>query len=414
MNDCNTLRNMVINRNLCTYCGTCVGMCPTNALSADNGSIYCLPEKCIACGKCVNVCPGAEFNYPEFESKLFSKTDIKNSDNTLGVYKYIYSGYSKNENIRKKGASGGIITEILLFLLSTQVVDGVIVTMQDAENIMKVQATIVDKVEDVLSAAQSKYISSPTNVILEQIRGTNKRYAYVGLPCQIQGLHKALENDKKLKDNIHIIVGLFCGFNMSQDATKFLIRKSRFAPNEIEELSYRKKRNDQTGFYIRSNQNEFFIEKHGYTFLNLFFSPERCLACYDYSAEFADISVGDAWEHGIGWSRIICRTEKGEQLLKDIINNDKIVVDDSSVQQIKETQKKIIKHKKIEIWIRKKYKRDFPEYHIYPNEKISFTKRINAHIMALILIIGHGKLGRFLLNIVPFSILIKLSKLLRK
>lgn len=40
----------------CVACGTCIGECPTEAISA--GDIYVIdPDKCIDCGTCAGVCP---------------------------------------------------------------------------------------------------------------------------------------------------------------------------------------------------------------------------------------------------------------------------------------------------------------------------------------------------------------------
>ena len=40
----------------CVACGTCIGECPVEAISA--GDIYVIdPDKCIDCGTCAGVCP---------------------------------------------------------------------------------------------------------------------------------------------------------------------------------------------------------------------------------------------------------------------------------------------------------------------------------------------------------------------
>ena len=40
----------------CTACGTCIGECPTEAIS--EGDIYKIdPELCTDCGACSDVCP---------------------------------------------------------------------------------------------------------------------------------------------------------------------------------------------------------------------------------------------------------------------------------------------------------------------------------------------------------------------
>ena len=42
--------------NDCVACGTCIGECPSGAIS--EGEIYVIdPEACLDCGTCADVCP---------------------------------------------------------------------------------------------------------------------------------------------------------------------------------------------------------------------------------------------------------------------------------------------------------------------------------------------------------------------
>lgn len=43
--------------NLCDFCGTCVAVCPTDAIELLEAQIKILMEKCILCLNCVQVCP---------------------------------------------------------------------------------------------------------------------------------------------------------------------------------------------------------------------------------------------------------------------------------------------------------------------------------------------------------------------
>ncbi|RLF63685.1 MAG: ferredoxin [Thermoplasmata archaeon] len=45
-----------INRERCMYCGGCVGVCPTNALTL-NETMLTVSEACNDCGICVKFCP---------------------------------------------------------------------------------------------------------------------------------------------------------------------------------------------------------------------------------------------------------------------------------------------------------------------------------------------------------------------
>lgn len=416
MNKCSGFKQLeqeIINKGLCTYCGTCVGICPTQTIQPVNEQIRNTLDSCVNCNLCNKVCPGDEFDFKKFQNTLFSDSDIHYSD-AIGSYRQIYRGYSTDENIRRESSSGGVITQILLFLLENNDIDCAIVC-DIPESQSTAEVKVFNTQKQLLHASGSKYILSATNAVLHDIVKTRKRCAYVGLPCQIHGLNKAFEEIPQLRSLVVMTIGLFCGFNMSAQGTAFLQRKSGIPISQITEINYRKKVSGSTGFYIKGKHSDFFVPKHGYTFLNLFFSPKRCLLCYDYASEFADISVGDAWEHSNGWSRIIARTDLGNSIVQKMQASHALFLENSSTDDIFHTQKSILKHKKQDFWIRKKVFRIFPRYNIDNlTPRLSMKQKMHGYIMLFILIIGHSHIGHFFLNIMPFHILTRLSAKLRR
>ncbi len=43
----------------CAYCGACVGVCPTGALTLEENQIKIDKDKCIDCGLCITFCPNS-------------------------------------------------------------------------------------------------------------------------------------------------------------------------------------------------------------------------------------------------------------------------------------------------------------------------------------------------------------------
>lgn len=41
----------------CDFCGTCVAVCPADAIELREGSIRVIAEACIRCGDCAAICP---------------------------------------------------------------------------------------------------------------------------------------------------------------------------------------------------------------------------------------------------------------------------------------------------------------------------------------------------------------------
>jgi len=46
----------VVDTDKCDECGTCISVCPGNALLIDS-RLTVSPEKCTSCGVCIKVCP---------------------------------------------------------------------------------------------------------------------------------------------------------------------------------------------------------------------------------------------------------------------------------------------------------------------------------------------------------------------
>jgi Fe-S-cluster-containing hydrogenase component 2 len=47
----------MVDKNKCIGCGSCVGICPVNAISMVNGQAKIDYTKCIKCLACQNLCP---------------------------------------------------------------------------------------------------------------------------------------------------------------------------------------------------------------------------------------------------------------------------------------------------------------------------------------------------------------------
>ena len=46
-----------VNQEKCVGCGTCVKICPRQAMSITDKKCHCDPTKCVGCFECMTVCP---------------------------------------------------------------------------------------------------------------------------------------------------------------------------------------------------------------------------------------------------------------------------------------------------------------------------------------------------------------------
>ena len=219
----------VVSDGLCTGCGTCVGICPLDAIQMvihKSKGIY-IPEineeKCNKCGICVDVCPGRSVDFKSLNQQIFSRQP---EDSILGNYINCYTGHATDYDIRYNSASGGLVTALLVFALEEGMIDGALVTKMRDDSPLEPQPFIARTREEIISAARSKYCPVPANTGLRDIIKEEGRFAVVGLPCHIHGVRKAESVNNKLKDKIVFHLGLFCcGHTDTFSGTEFIFRK---------------------------------------------------------------------------------------------------------------------------------------------------------------------------------------------
>lgn len=346
----------VIKNNLCTGCGTCVGLCPNKSLklvlNSEKGtySPKLNKESCIECSICYEVCPGSTVNFEKLNEEIFGK---KPRNILVGNHLGCYTGYATNRKVRLDSSSGGIVTELLIFALESGMIDGALVTKMRCNEPLKPNSFIARKEGEIIEASKSKYCPVPANLALSEILESDGKFAVIGLPCHIQGVRKAERINKKLKERIVLHLGLFCGHVPNFWATDLLLQRTSVEKSEIIRLDYRGE--GWPGFMKISLKNgttkmlPWFL---CWDFLGLdFFTPRRCLMCSDGLNELADLSFGDAWlpdfsDDNLGTSIVIARSSAGKRLLRNAKSTGKIELEEIAANKVIRSQLKMIYFKK--------------------------------------------------------------------
>lgn len=401
---------------LCTRCGTCVAACSQGIIKVSEEGFPYIDnvDSCIDCGVCRKVCPGIEVDFKEIGKEIFRQS-LYNP--YIGNYKHIYVGHVIDENIRKNASSRGIVTSLLISALEHRMIDAAIVVKMNQDQPLLPEVVVADTVEKIKESMESKYQPVPLNVLLRKVEKYEK-LAVVGTPCPIQGLRKYEELNSKLKKTIKYHIGLFSGFNMERDATLFLLQKLKIDMQEIKSIEYRGK-GWPGGFAVTLTDGSVrYVTKEEYSLLNLLFLPKIGLYCIDYTNELADISIGDAWfmekEGEMGWSLVLTRTEKGEELINHAIDTHYISSAKSSLEQVLSSHKFILSYKKIGTPIRiDLLKGEKPQY----ISKSIIQKYLPQYILnekKQLMIWKHRGLIISLFDVLPFSIFKFVSKNIRR
>ena len=148
---------------LCLGCGICQSACPSNAISIIVKEGRFIPKvdetKCKndkGCHRCHDACPGLGVDLQRIAKEQFTDEQTK-TDAWVGRYLKCFTGHSNDEDIRYHCASGGMVSQFLIFLLEKGYIDGAVVTAFDPTNELLVQSYIAHNREEVLQAKSSKY-----------------------------------------------------------------------------------------------------------------------------------------------------------------------------------------------------------------------------------------------------------------
>jgi len=326
----------VVNDGLCTGCGTCYSLCPNNAIKIEIENKYgiYLPhldnERCNGCGICIKACPGHEVDFNALNMKIFRK---KPDDTLIGNYINCYFGHSTDYGIQYNCASGGLITQLLIFALDEGIIDGALVTRMKIDKPFEPEPFIARTRDEIIEASKSKYCPVPANIALKKILDNDGRYAVVGLPCHIHGVIKAENINSKLKQRIVMHLGIWCSTTCNFFATDFVLRKHDINKINVNRIEYRGEGWPGGMSVYHLDGKKAFIPLGKYWDINFAsFSPSRCRLCCDASAELSDISFGDYRGRNmfliekIGQSGIISRTAIGESILNRMLSKQKIEI----------------------------------------------------------------------------------------
>ena len=328
--------SQVAKNDLCTGCGICVSLCPNEAIKLtinEKEGIY-MPEldeeKCNNCGICYKVCPGHEVDFKQLNLEIFGKEP---EDVLIGNYLNCYTGHATDYDIRYNSASGGLITQLLIFALEEGIIDGALVTRMKKDNPLEPEPFIARTKEEIIEASKSKYCPVPVNIALKKILASKEeeKFAVVGLPCHIHGIRKAEQINKKLKERIVLHLGLLCSTTRNFLSQEYLFKKFNVKRDDVIKFDYRGEGwiggmtiTSKNGDKIHSLLPIYYTQ-----ILRSYFVPLRCTLCSDQSCELADISFGDIWipefmDDKIGTSAIILRNKISENILQNMISNKKI------------------------------------------------------------------------------------------
>jgi coenzyme F420 hydrogenase subunit beta len=283
------------------------------------------------------ICPGAEIDMVKLAKQVHGKIP---DDPILGTYHQLRVCYSTNEAVRAKAASGGVIPAVLSYLFATGRID-VAYCVQPGEGAYEAQGRIIRSPQELEKIHGSVYHPVNFGAQLCDLIDGEERFAFVGLPCQIAGLEMLKAKNPELAKRHLLSIGLFCGGINTFKGIAYYLEGFKIFWSDVNKIAYREgpwpgkikvnlKSTSQDLLIPRIRGNSrwkilrYVIGFQGYWML------KRCRLCPDQISDFADIAVGDPHlpkyraQGGAGFSATVSRTERGENILREMIEAGKL------------------------------------------------------------------------------------------
>jgi coenzyme F420 hydrogenase subunit beta len=306
------LQENVLNANLCTGCGACVGLCPY--LASYNDSIVFLHPCDLKAGRCYAFCPRTPTDLEILRDTSFYE---ENLGPEIGAIKGFYITRAADEQVRKKAQHGGTVTTLMALAMEEGIIDTAVVA-EARENFLP-NGVSVKTPSEIKKRGKSNFVVSPTVAEFNRTAGgESKKIGVVATPCQALALAKMrikpIAPDDTNIDKLRLVIGLFCGWAFSWRKIVNLLRE-KTELNDIIGMDIPPSRYHCIEIYTKNGTIEIPLDDVNPCI------KEACLYCSDMTAEFSDISVGSArlpedWEVARSWNQVIVRTQIGHELIE--------------------------------------------------------------------------------------------------
>ena len=401
----------VIESGSCCGCGACVALDETKQskmIDTDYGPIPIFGIDSNFCVDAGEVCPCIGINYPNLYKYYFGEHP---SSWLTGQIKSMWTGFANNYEIRENAASGGVITQTLIFLLENKIVDAVIVAKQGIPSPEKARAFIARTKNEIMQCSQSIYIPVSMLDILRDL-DPDETYAITCLPEQSASLRALQKKLYKPALQVKYILGPYTGTAIYPAAIRCFLRSNNIKDNDkVTSLKWREGKwpgyleiKTQSGKVLRS-------PKVYYNYLIPFFITQNSLQSMDFVNEFADLAVGDAWSPEFeskkeGYSVVVARTKEIENIINEMINSNILSLSKVDPLKASDMHGHMLDFKKRGGFIRNKLRKLFGIYspsYGYKPKKIGLSRILVEIIISLIFRVGKTTIMRWLISKIPES-----------
>jgi coenzyme F420-reducing hydrogenase beta subunit len=270
-----------------------------------------------------------------------------------------------DDGYREAGSSGGLVSWLLVELLTRGVVDGVVhvkATTSKTPGDPLFQYTVSRSANEIREGAKSRYYPVEMSGAIAEILSRPGRYAVVGVPCFIKGVRLACRESEELRARVAVTVAIVCGHLKTSGFAEFLAWQCGVAPSELRAIDFRSKIKNQSassyGISIVGERNGLkkVVDRpmsalQGSNWGHGLFKFKACDFCDDVVGETADISVGDAWlpEYESDWrgtNVVVVRSALIKSIISEAIDAGSLAMNHLPIDKVVASQAGGFRHRR--------------------------------------------------------------------
>lgn len=335
-----TLRR-VLAGHLCSGCGACAVIAPNKVEMEMAQPGFLRPRQRMPFSNAqeralAEVCPG---------STVKRAAGAPAGDELWGPIVAVREGWASDAALRHAASSGGALSAILSYLLDARAIDAVLQTAAAPELAIGNTSVVSTTGADVKRAAGSRYAPSAPLAPLGPLLDTNRRYAFVGKPCDVAALRALSRFDARIEQRIVVTLSFFCAGVPSLRGARSLLDRMGVAEHSVTAFRYRGEGwpGRATARLPDGSLRQLTYQESWGEVLSREVQA-RCKICPDGTGGFADIVCADAWktdasgypvlEEADGISLIVTRTDLGERIVSNALTAGAVVAQRSTVEAI--------------------------------------------------------------------------------
>ncbi len=319
----------VVKHDMCIGCGLCTQIDKKLTMKIDRKGFLrpTADEDADWDNACMEICP-VQNEYPV-------------SDKVWGPAVGVYRGHSVAANLRTKASSGGVISQMAIYLLETQQVDGVIQIGVSKTDPLRNDIYVSRSREEIIHCAGSRYAPAAPLAELQNILDENagEKFVFIGKPCDVRALRYYQDKYPDAKERIPYVFSFFCAGTPSILATDKVLDKLEVEKHDLDKFQYRG--NGWPGYATATQKDG---QEKQMTYDDSWGKilgrniQRYCRLCFDGIGELADVACADAWyldenrkpvfTEGDGRNLVIARNSKGQELLKSMQKDECLVLEE--------------------------------------------------------------------------------------